>query len=57
MKLCKTGKLDYMVSMQRCARVTKSLCWVSKEVCDMPSYEGIPNLDTLIIDFEVKVPE
>ena len=27
------------------------------EVCDLPTFERLPNLDTFIVDFEVKEPK
>ena len=29
--------------------------WVGVKVCDMPTYEGIPNLDSFLTKFEEKV--
>ena len=43
--------------MQKCASITKYLRWVGTEVCDLPTYEGLPYLDTFLIEFEYKVLE
>ena len=43
--------------MQKCARITKYVRRVSTLVYDLPTYEGLPNLDTFIIEFEEKVLE
>ena len=39
-------------SMRRCARVTRSVQWVENELRELPTYEGLPNLDTFLIEFE-----
>ena len=43
--------------MRKCARITKSSCWINIEVCDFPTYEGLPNLDIFLCEFESTVPE
>ena len=43
--------------MRKCARITKSLRWIGIEACDLPTYEGIPNLDIFLCEFKNKVPE
>ena len=43
--------------MWKCARITKYVRRVSIEVCDLPTYEGLPYLDSFLIDFEGKVYE
>ena len=35
----------------------KYLRWVGTKVCDLPTYEGLPNLYTFITEFEDKVLE
>ena len=35
----------------------KYLQWVGSEVCNLPTYEGLPNLDTFLIEFEDKIIE
>ena len=45
------------VSMMKYTRITKSLRWVGTEVCDLPTYEILDNLDTLLTEFEDKVLE
>ena len=43
--------------MQNSTHITKSLRWVGTKVCDFPTYEGLPNLDTFFVEFEVKFLE
>ena len=43
--------------MKKCPGITKSLRWVGNEVCDIPTYEGLPNLDMFLSKFEDKVLE
>ena len=43
--------------MRKCTHITKSLRRVGTEVCDFPTYEELPNLDTFLVEFEVKVLE
>ena len=38
----------YEVSMRKCARITKSLQLFGIVVCDLPTYEGLPNLDIFL---------
>ena len=45
------------VSIQKCVRIMKSLRWVGTEVCDLPTYEGLPNLESFLTNFEEKVSE
>ena len=32
----------------------KSVQWVGTEVCDLPTYEGLPNLESFLTKFEEK---
>ena len=41
--------------MWKCARITKSVRWVGIQVCDLPTYEGLSNLESFLIEFEEKV--
>ena len=43
--------------MQKCAKITKSVRRVGIQVCDLPTYEGLPNLDMFLTEFEGKVLE
>ena len=45
------------VSMPKCTIITKSVQWVGTEVCDLPTEEGLPNLESFLTDFEDKVIE
>ena len=37
--------------------ITNSPCWVYSEVHELPTYEGIPNLDTFFGEIQRNVPE
>ena len=41
--------------MQKCTRITKLVRRVGTEVCDMPTYEYFPLLESFLIEFEEKV--
>ena len=41
--------------MRKCARITKYVRQVGIEVCDIPTYEGLPNLESFFTKFEEKV--
>ena len=43
--------------MWKCVTITKYMWLVGTKVCDLPTYEGLPNLDTFLIEFEDKVLE
>ena len=43
--------------MQKCARITQYLQSVGIEVCDLPNYEGLLNMETFLTEFEDKVLE
>ena len=45
------------VSMRRCARITRYFQRVGTEVSDFPTYEGLPNLESFLVEFEEKVTE
>ena len=45
------------VSMRKCARITRFVRWVGVEASDPPTYEGLSNLASFLIEFEVKVTE
>ena len=40
------------VSLQKCARITKTMRRVDIEVCDLPTYEGLPNLESFLTKFK-----
>ena len=43
--------------MRRCARVTWSMRRMENELRELPTYEGLPNLVTFLIEFEGLVVE
>jgi hypothetical protein len=46
----------YEVSTQRCARLTKAVCWIGTEVSNLPTFDGLNNLEEFILEFEGIVP-
>jgi len=34
------------------AKITKSLHWISSEVCELPHFEGLCNVATFFVEFE-----
>ena len=43
--------------MRRCARLTRSVQWVENELCEIPTYEFLPNLPTFLNEYEGLVME
>ena len=50
------GSLPWGFNEEMCSGY-KSLWWVKTEVYDFPTYEGLPNLDTFLGEFEIKLLE
>jgi hypothetical protein len=46
----------YEVSTQRCARITKAVHWISTEVRNLPTFDGLNHIDTFLSEFEKIVP-
>jgi hypothetical protein len=46
----------YEVSMRRCARLTKEVRWIGKEVSHIHTFDGLNHLDTFLVEFERIVP-
>jgi hypothetical protein len=46
----------YEVSMWRCARLTKAVHWIGTELSNIPTFDGLNNLETFLIEFEGIVP-
>ena len=44
------------VSTRRCARITKSVHCMTFEVCNLPSYDGLGDVNTFLDDYEEQVP-
>ena len=42
----------YEVSMQRCARLTSEVRWIGTQVSDLPTFDGLNNLETFLLEFE-----
>ena len=42
----------YEVSMQRCARLTKAVRQIGTEVSNLPTFDGLNNLETFLFEFE-----
>lgn len=40
------------VSSRRCACITRTLWWIRIEVCELPLFDGLGNVDTFFIEFE-----
>jgi len=45
------------VSMRRCARITKSLCWIGTKICKLPHYDGLTDATTFFFKFQDIVVE
>ena len=45
------------VSMRKCARITRSVWRIGIEANELPTYEGLPNLASLLTKFEEKFTE
>ena len=43
------------VSARRCEKITKAVHCMTTEVCDLPFYDGLGNLNTLFRDYERQV--
>jgi hypothetical protein len=46
----------FEVSTRRCARLTKAVHWIGTEVSNIPTFDGLNNLETFILEFEGIVP-
>jgi hypothetical protein len=46
----------YEVSTWRCARLTKVVRWIGIEVSNLPTFDGLNNLETFLFEFEGIVP-
>ena len=49
--------LMHEVSIRKCSLITRSLCRVTTEIVELPTYEGIPDLYEFLVEFEYKVLE
>ena len=46
----------YEFSTRRCARLTREVHWIDTEVSNMPTFDGLNNLETFLLEFEEVVP-
>jgi hypothetical protein len=46
----------YEVSTWRCTRLTKVVRWIGTEVSNLPTFYGLNNLETFLLEFEGIVP-
>jgi hypothetical protein len=46
----------YEVSTRRCARITKDVRWIGTTVSNLPTFDGLNPLETLLSEFEESVP-
>ena len=46
----------YEVSARRCAYLTKSLRWIGAELKDIPSFDGLVDVNDFLYQFEQQVP-
>jgi hypothetical protein len=46
----------YEVSTWRCARLTKAVRWIGTKVSNLPTFDGLNNLETFLLEFEGIVP-
>jgi hypothetical protein len=42
----------YKVSTQRCVRLTKAVHWIDIELSNIPTFDGLNNLETFLFKFE-----
>jgi hypothetical protein len=46
----------YEVFAWRCARLTREVHWIGREVSNMPTFDGLNHLETFLLEFEESVP-
>jgi hypothetical protein len=46
----------YEVFAQRCARLTREVCWIGTEVSNLPTFDGLNHLESFLLEFEEIVP-
>jgi hypothetical protein len=49
-------KKMYEVSTKRCTRLTREVCWISTTVSNLPTLDGLNQLEDLLLKFEEIVP-
>jgi hypothetical protein len=46
----------YEVSTWRCARLTKAVRWIGTKVSNLPTFDGLNNLEAFLVQFDRIVP-
>jgi hypothetical protein len=46
----------YEFFARRCARLTKEVHWIVIEVSNLPTFDGLNQLETFLLEFEEVVP-
>jgi hypothetical protein len=46
----------YKSSARRCARLTREVRWIDTKVSNFPTFDGLNNLETFVLEFEEIVP-
>jgi hypothetical protein len=46
----------YEVSSWKCARLTREFCWIGTTVSNLPTFDGLNHLETLLLEFEETIP-
>jgi hypothetical protein len=46
----------YEVSMWRCDRLIEAVHWIGTKVSNLPTFDGLNNLETFLFEFEGIVP-
>jgi hypothetical protein len=46
----------YEISMWRCARLTREVCWIGTKVSNLPTFDSLNHLETFLLEFEEIVP-
>ena len=46
----------YEVSARRCTYMTKSLRWIGEEISEIPSFQGLIDIQDFLTEFEQQIP-
>ena len=46
----------YELSGRRCAYLTRALRWIGVEICEIPTFDGLSEIQEFLQKYEVKVP-
>ena len=44
------------ISRRRCAHLTKSLRWIGTMVCEVPTFDGLSNIQEFLQEYEAHIP-